>query len=515
MEIKRQQQDIAANNKRIAKNTLMLYIRMLFMMGVSLFTSRVILETLGVEDFGIYSVVGGIITMFAFINGGMVSATQRFITFEIGKGNMGKLKSVFSTSLQIHALISLIIILLGETVGLWFLYEKMLIPEARMDAALWVYQCSIIACVVNIMSIPYNADIVAHEKMSAFAYISIIEVSLKLIIVYLLLIAPWDKLIAYSILLLFVQLSIRFVYSHYCHKHFNETIYEHNFNKPLFKQMLSFAGWSFWGNLASVLYTQGLNIMLNIFFGPVVNAARGIAVQVQSAVQQFTANFQMALNPQITKNYAVGDLELMHSLMFRSARFSFFLLFFLTLPILIETDFILTIWLKNVPDETVIFTQLMIAISLIYTIANPCVVANQATGNVKLYQAVVGGILLLILPISYVVLKMGVPVYSVFIVHFFVECIAQLARMIMLRKMINLPLIAYITNIYMPVVCVVCVASLLPIYIHLMLDCGWLRFIIVGLTSVFSVSLTVFLLGFSRSERCFFINKVKSILNLN
>ena len=315
------QTDIAANNKRIAKNTLMLYIRMLFMMGVSLFTSRVILETLGVEDFGIYSVVGGIITMFAFINGGMVSATQRFITFEIGKGNIEKLKSVFSTSLQIHALISFIIVVLGETVGLWFLYEKMVIPEGRMDAAMWVYQCSIIACVVNIMSIPYNADIVAHEKMSAFAYISIIEVSLKLAIVYLLLVSPWDKLIVYAILLLLVQLSIRFVYSHYCHKHFDETKYFHSVDKPLFKEMISFAGWSFWGNLAAVLYTQGLNMMLNMFFGPIVNAARGIAVQVQSAVLQFTTNFQMALNPQITKNYAIGDLEQMYSLMFRSARF--------------------------------------------------------------------------------------------------------------------------------------------------------------------------------------------------
>lgn len=202
MSIENEEASVAANNKRIAKNTIVLYIRMIFMMGVSLFTSRVILQTLGVEDFGIYSVVGGIITMFAFINGGMVSATQRFITFEIGKGNIEKLRTVFSTSLQIHGLISILIVLLGETVGLWFLYEKMVIPENRMVAAMWVYQCSIIACVVNIMSIPYNADIVAHEKMSAFAYISIIEVSLKLIIVYMLLITPWDKLIVYSLLLL-------------------------------------------------------------------------------------------------------------------------------------------------------------------------------------------------------------------------------------------------------------------------------------------------------------------------
>ena len=514
MATENKQKDIAANNKRIAKNTLMLYIRMLFMMGVSLFTSRVILETLGVEDFGIYSVVGGIITMFAFINGGMVSATQRFITFEIGKGNMEKLKSVFSTSLQIHALISLIIVLLGETAGLWFLYEKMVIPEGRMDAAMWVYQCSIIACVVNIMSIPYNADIVAHEKMSAFAYISIIEVSLKLAIVYLLLVSPWDKLIVYAILLLVVQFSIRFVYSHYCHKHFEETKYQRTFNKPLFKEMLSFAGWSFWGNLAGVLYTQGLNMMLNVFFGPVVNAARGIAVQVQSAVQQFTTNFQMALNPQITKNYAAGDLEQMHSLMFRSARFSFFLLFFLTLPILIETNFVLTVWLKNVPENTVVFTQLMIAVSLIYTIANPCVVANQATGKVKVYQAVVGGILLLIVPISYIVLKLGAPAYSVFIVHFCVESVAQLSRMIMLRKLIHLPLSAYLKNIYLPVILVVCLAVLLPLYVHTLFSEGWERFFIVGIVCVISVSVMVFLVGLTSGEKVFFINKAKGILKI-
>ena len=514
MENNNKQQDVTANNKRIAKNTLMLYIRMLFMMGVSLFTSRVILETLGVEDYGIYSVVGGIITMFAFINGGMVSATQRFITFEIGKGNMNKLKSVFSTSLQIHALISLIVIILGETVGLWFLYEKMVIPEGRMIAAMWVYQCSIIACVINIMSIPYNADIVAHERMSAFAYISIIEVSLKLAIVYLLLLSPWDKLIVYAILILLVQLSIRFVYSHYCQKHFEETKYIHSVNKLLFKEMVSFAGWSFWGNLAAVLYTQGLNMMLNVFFGPIVNAARGIAVQVQGAVQQFTANFQMAMNPQITKSYAMGDLNQMHNLMFRSARFSFFLLFFLTLPILIETNFILTIWLKEVPKDTVIFTQIMISISLIYATANPCIVANQATGKVKLYQAVVGGILLLIVPISYVLLKLGAPAYSVFIVHFVVEGIAQLARMTMLRKLIVLPIYAYIKNIYLPICLVVIMASLLPVYVHTLFVEGWLRFLIVGFSSVFSVSIITFIFGLTKGERFFFIDKMRKALKV-
>ena len=506
--------DQSANNKRIAKNTLMLYIRMLFTMGVTLFTSRVILQTLGVEDYGVYSVVGGIITMFAFINGGMISATQRYLTFEIGKGNLPQLKKVFSTSLQIHAIIALIIVLLGETVGLWFLYEKLVIPADRMNAAVWVYQCSIVACVVNIMSVPYNADIIAHEKMSAFAYISILEVVLKLLIVYALYITPWDKLISYALLLLTIQLVIRFVYARYCSKHFEEAHYHHQIDKPLFKEMFTFAGWSFWGNLAGVLYTQGLNMMLNIFFGPIVNAARGIAVQVQSAVTQFVSNFQVALNPQITKSYAIGNLSQMHSLMFRSARFSFFLLFFLTLPVLLETNYLLTIWLETVPPDAVVFTRWMIGVSLIYTIANPCVIANQATGKVKVYQAVVGGILMLILPISYIVLRLGAPAYSVFIVHFCVESVAQVARMYMLRNLINLPMRAYLRHIYVPVLLVVAISVLLPMYVHSQLAEGLNRFLIVGSVCVLSMGVTVFFLGLTKDERRFFYDKGLQLLRI-
>ena len=506
--------DTSTNNKRIAKNTLMLYIRMLFTMAVSLFTSRVILNTLGVEDYGIQNVVGGVITMFTFINGGMVSSTQRYLNFEIVKGNAERLKSVFNTALQIHALIALVIIILGETIGLWFLMEKLVIPEERMTAAMWVYQCSIIACAVNILSVPYNADIIAHEKMSAFAYISILDVTLKLVIVYLLVVSPIDKLIAYAILTLLVQLLIRYVYTRYCNKHFQESFVEWKMNKPLFKEMLSFAGWSFWGNLAGILYTQGLNMMLNIFFGPVVNAARGIAVQVQSAVQQFVGGFQTALNPQITKNYAVGDLEQMHNLMFRSAKFSFLLLFFLSLPVLLETDFLLTVWLKNVPDNAAIFTQIMICISLIYTTSNPCVIANQATGKVKVYQIVVGGILLTILPISYIVLKLGAPVYSVFIVHFCVEVVAQFSRMFILRKLINLPLWQYMKNIYIPIICTVAVAVILPIVVHMQFQEGWLRFIVVGFTCVLSVGLSAFFIGFTKHERLFFLDKGLRILKI-
>ena len=506
--------DTSSANKRIAKNTLVLYVRMLFTMGISLFTSRVVLQTLGVEDYGISSVVGGVISMFTFINAAMVSSTQRYLNFELVRGDANQLRSVFSTSLQIHALIALAIIVLSETVGLWFLNEKLVIPEARMTAAMWVYQCSILSCAVSIMSTPYNAVIVAHEKMSAFAYISILDVSLKLLVVYLLVVLPFDKLIILAILNLLVQLFIRYIYTLYCHRHFPESYFQFRFNKTLFKEMFGFAGWSFWGNLAAILYTQGLNMMLNIFFGPIVNAARGIAVQVQSAVQQFVGGFQTALNPQITKNYASNNLPQMHSLMFRSARFSFLLLFFLSLPVLMETNFILTLWLKTVPDDAVIFTQIMICISLIYTTANPCIIANQATGKVKIYQMVVGGILLLILPISYVVLKLGAPAYSVFIVHFCIESLAQFSRMYMLRKLIHLPLWQYMKNIYIPIVSTVAIAIILPLVVRMQVAEGWLRFLAVGFTCVLSVGASSYFIGFTKQERVFFLDKSLRLLRI-
>lgn len=258
---------------------------MLLMMTVALYTSRVVLNTLGVEDYGIYNVVGGVVAMLGFINGSMSSATQRYITFALGRGDIKHLQTVFSTALQIHILISTLIVILGETVGLWFMYTQMQIPVDRMDAAFWVLQCSILSTVVMIISVPYNADIIAHEKMSAFAYISILEGVLKLAVVYLLLVFSYDKLILYAFLILAVQLFIRSCYSCYCNRHFEESKYQHVWDKKLFKEMTGFAGWSMFGNLAGVFFGQGLNMLLNVFFGPVVNAARAVAIQVQNAIQ--------------------------------------------------------------------------------------------------------------------------------------------------------------------------------------------------------------------------------------
>lgn len=482
-------------------------------MLVSLYTSRVVLNTLGVSDYGIYNVVGGVVAMFGFINASMTSATQRYITFALGQGDLRRLHTVFSTALQIHFLIAVLIGLLGETVGLWFLNEKMQIPADRMDAAFWVLQCSILSTVVMIISVPYNADIIAHEKMSAFAYISILEAVLKLTVVYVLSLLPYDKLIFYAFLILVVQLLIRFCYNSYCHRHFFESKYKHIWDKSLFKEMSGFAGWSMFGNLSAVLFSHGLNMLLNVFFGPVVNAARAVAVQVQSAIQQFVGNFQMALNPQITKTFAKGEMEEMHLLMFRSARFSFYLLFLLSLPVLFETNFILTIWLKIVPYNAIIFLRIMICISLIYALSNPLMVANQATGKVRKYQTICGSILLMILPISYICLKLGFPAYSVFIVHFIVEFITQIFRMIMLKPLINLSLKDYINNIYIKVLVVVIISVIIPMIVYLNMTYSLTRFFVICILSFISVGTTIYTIGLSKDERVFIKSKFMSIVN--
>lgn len=505
--------DTTANNKRIAKNTLLLYIRMLLTMGVTLYTSRVVLNTLGIEDYGVYNVTGGVIVMFSFLNTSMSSATQRYITFSLGKGDKSKLSIVFNTAVQIHFIISLLVLFLGETIGLWFVLNKLVVPEGREYAAMWVYQCSILVSLIGIMSVPYNADIIANEKMSAFAYISIFEVLLKLLIVFVLVVLPYDKLIVYAILGVLVQMVVRYIYVRYCSKHFEESKIQRKYDKTLLKEMASFAGWSFFGNFACVLYGQGVNMLLNVFFGPVINAARGIAVQVQSAVQQFAGSFQMAINPQITKNYAVGNLVQMHNLMFRSSRFSFYLLFFLILPVLLETNFILTLWLKIVPQNAVIFTQIMLAIVLLSSFSSPLTIANQATGKVRFYQMVVGITLMSILPFSYCFLKLGAPAESVFVVHFVVELIAIFLRVIMLKKLISLSFGVYLKNIYIRVFFVLLISPILPLYIKNIMSEGFFRFIIVSFVAVFSVCLSVYIGGLTKNERMLINSKVSSLIH--
>lgn len=501
------------NNKRIAKNTILLYLRMLFIMAINLYTSRIILKNLGIVDYGIYNVVGGVVAMFGFLNGAMASSTQRYLTFELGKNDYIQLQKVFNTSIQIHALISFIIIVLAETIGMWFLLNKMVIPIDRMDAAMWVYHFAILSTVVLIMSVPYNATIIAHEKMSAFAYISVLEVILKLIIVYMLQIGTLDKLKLYAVLFFLVQLSIRFIYSSYCRKHFEETKLTQTFNRKLFKEMLFFAGWNLWGNCAAIACTQGVNILLNMFFGPVVNAARGIAVQVQNAISQFSINFQTALNPQITKAYAVKDYNYMHNLIYKSSKFTFFLLLLISLPVVLETETILKLWLGTVPDYTISFLRIMLCTITVDAVANSLMTSAAATGKVRTYQSIVGGILLTILPISYVVLKNGGSPVSVFIVHLCICIVAFISRLYIIRPMINLSISAYFNEVIIKCI-YVCLASLsLPLLLYIILPDNIFTFFIKSLVCILNVIICIYILGLKKNEKKIVQTKLNHFLS--
>lgn len=484
-------------------------------MLVSLYTSRVVLNTLGIEDFGIYNVVGGIVAMFGFLNAAMASATQRFLSFELGRKDYKRLREVFSMSLNIHFIIAGIILILAETAGLWFLNEKMLIPPGRIEAANWVYQFSILAFMVTIISVPYNASIIAHEKMNVFAYISILEVSLKLLIVFMLQWFAFDKLKLYAVLTFSVALIIRIIYGIYCKKKLNSCSYIFVKDKTLFQTLFSYAGWNLWGNLASVSMGQGINILLNIFFGPAINAARGIAYQVSSAVNQFVTNFQLAANPQIIKSYASGDNDYMHRLIFYSSKFSFFLLLTLALPILFETQYILALWLKIVPDYTVLFTRLVICIVLVDCISGPLMTAAQASGKIKVYQSVVGGLLLLILPISYLFLKLGFPPEITMLVNLGVSIVALFVRLRMLITLIHFPLKTFFRSVLFPII-KVCMTSLILAFIgYGLVQEEPFRLIWGSILCVSTTCLSIWLIGLVKEEKKNIISQINKIVKHN
>ena len=501
------------NNKRIAKNTLLLYLRMFFTMAVSLYTSRAVLNTLGVVDYGVYNVVGGIVVVFSFVNGAMATATQRYITFALGKQDENWLKTVFSTSLQIHLMLSVAVVLLTETIGLWFLYNKMQIPVDRISAAFWVLQCSIGTSVIMILSVPYNATIIAHERMSAFAYISVLEVILKLAIVFLLLISPFDKLIFYAILFMLVQLGIRICYSTYCQRHFKETIYRRVWNKSLFKEMLGFAGWNVFGNMAGMLSAQGVNLILNVFFGPAINAARGLAVQVQTAIEQFAANFQMAANPQITKTYAQGDLESMHKLIIRTSRITFFLLFMFTLPLFFYAEGILKLWLKIVPQYTAIFLQLSLLVSIVDGVAYPLMTGAQATGKIRKFLTVIAVIALMIAPVSYVVLKLGAKPYMVYVVHLVICSSIFVVRLYLIKPLINLNISQYYKGLFSSIFPVAFISTPIAYFISVFMKDTHIVSLFFGMgLCILVVLLTTYLCGLEKRERMFVNNKLSSVL---
>ena len=498
------QENDTSQNKRIAKNTLALYLRMMLQMLIGLYTSRVILQALGVDDFGIYNVVGSVTAMLSLINGAMSNATMRFITFELGRDNQQRLNEVFCVSMNIHIIIAIITFIFLDTFGLWFLYNKMIIAPDRLDAAFWVLQFSIVTCVMSILSVPYNACIIAHEKMGTFALISLYQ---TLITLFLALFLPYysgDRLIVYAIILMVVQLTMQLIYFFYCKKHFSETSYRLIWKKPLFVEMAKFAGWTMNGNIAWLGYTQGLNILINIFFGTAVNAARGVAFNVQSKVMGFCDSFQTAVRPQITKTYSSNDYKRLHSLVIGSSKFSYYLLLLLSLPIYIEIDEILRIWLGVVPEHTANFVRIILLCSAIDILRNPMNAAIHATGNIKKYQLWEANTLLLIIPVAYITLKMGNTVESVFIVQLIIFIIVQIERVFIVCPQINMKKMTYFSSIILPIVKVT-ISAITFIFLIMSLwplqKSNWIQFCFYILYSLLSSSLSIYILGLNNNEK--------------
>ena len=492
----------SANNKRIAKNTLFMYFRMLLTLVVGLYTSRVVLQTLGISDYGLYNVVGGIITLFTFINGTLATGTQRFLSFALGEQNFDKMKSVFSTTMVLHALFSLIIVVIAEVVGLWLLYNKMQIPEGRMEAALWVFQFSIFSTMAKMIEVPYMATLIAHEKMDIYAYISIYDVVMKLLIVYVIQIIGYDKLIFYAFLLFVVSISSVLIFLSYCRAKYNETRSIVGFNKSTFKEIASFSSWNIFGCGAVALQGQGVNVLLNMFFGTVINAARGIAFQVNGYIMQFVQNVQVAVNPQIVKLYASGDIENMQRLIINNSKFVGYLILLIVVPVYLEIHTILKLWLGHYPDYAPVFLRIVLIQSVIQTISKPLVTGIHAVGKMKGVNLTAGMVLLSILPVSYTFLKLGASPVTIFWVNTIPWLIHTFIELYWLRKYISFPVTGFLREVYGRIIPIGILMTIIPLAIKINIHFSeYINAIIVVVSSLLCSVLIIGYLGITRDQR--------------
>lgn len=500
----------SSDNIRIVKNTGILYIRMLILMLLGFYTSRIVLNSLGVVDFGVYNVVGGIVSVFSILTTAMSGTTQRYITIALGENDIEKLKETFSVGLTIHLIISLILFICIEFLGLYFLYNFAVIPEDRLTAAFWVFQISTITAILTIINVPFNGTIIAHEKMSAFAFFSLIDVVIKLLICFILPYTSFDKLIVYASLL-FISSVINFASMQiYCKRKFTEAQYKLSWNKNMFKSMLGMTSWSLIDKIAYIGFAQGVTLVTNIFFGPAVNAASGIASQGSNVISQFTQNFQVAVNPQITKSYANGNLDDMHKLIIRSAKFSCFLLLYLIIPTYFEAETLLKLWLKNVPNHAVLYFKLSLIMTLINAVINPLQTSNMACGKVRNYLLARNLILLFVLPTTYLIYKLGgIPESSV-IVNILIFTIAMIVGAKILQTQIQLKFSLFLHEVVLNIITITILSCIVPFLIHTYLDNGIVRLIIMTLASIISTSLFIYIVGINNKERQFISEKIKS-----
>lgn len=502
-------------NKLLAKNTIMLYIRMIVVMVIQLYTSRVVLDLLGVVDFGIYNVVGGIVVLFSFLNISISAAYQRFLTFELGRENIHGLKDIFSMALLVQVCLVAIILLLGESVGLWFLNTQMEIPDDRMFAANVVYQLSILSCALQIIIIPFSAEIIAHEKMDVLAWLSIWDVVLKLFFVIGLAYISFDRLIAYSCFVLFVAFVDFFLYGGYCKIKFEEVNFKFIYNKSLLSEVGKFTGWNVFSDVIYVLNNQGVNILLNIYFGPVVNAARGVCAQVLAAIHSFIYNFQTAAVPQITKSYATNEIGRLHRLITVTSKVSFFLLLFIAIPLYFETDFILGLWLKEVPAYTSIFVKIVVVTKIVDVMAGALTHANRATGQIKKFQILTSLTSLFSLLLSFFFIIIGLTPEWVYISLFIASVAAQVIRIILVLPMISMGYGFYLREVMLRSFMVLILSIVLPLISYLYFESGVCRFIYILVLSFVSIIVFSFFIGFNEPERKMILGFIMDKFNKN
>lgn len=497
------------SSKRVLKNTVFLYFRQMLLLGVSLYTVRVVLNALGENDYGLYNVVGGIVIMFSFINSGMVQASQRFLSYEMGVENGFRLDKIFSSINTIHWIIAIGSIVLLETIGLWFVNTQLKLPEGRDYAANIVYQFSIFSFVFGVIGVPYNAELIAHEKMNVYAYTSIGEAIFKLLICYVVMMTSYDKLMVYGLLLMLVAALNTFVLYIYCRKRFVECRTLFSWDNVLIRKIFSFASWSFLGNLGFSFKKQGVNLLINIFFGTAVNAARGIAYSVSSIVSQFANNFMMAMTPQITKQYASGNIKEMITLTCRGCRFSFYLLYLIGFPAIIFAPIVLKYWLVDVPQYTIIFLRLAIVLLMLDGLAIPIGKAIDSTGNNKLFQITIALIMLSDIPVSYLLLKFGLPPYTVMYVGIASSTVAVFARLIILRKYIKeFKLMDFLRTVIMPSVRVVLFSCLAVAPLIFCFEMDDLFGLFVTVFSIIATMIGVYFLGLDIREKDFIMSKI-------
>lgn len=503
-----------SSKSTIAKNTALLYGRTVLIMIVSLYTSRVILQALGVEDYGVYTAIGGVVSILSVVIAPIDSAISRFLTYELGRGDKDMLRRYFSMGLTVMLLFSLIAVIILETVGLWFLNNKMVIGEGRLGAANWVLHLSILTFIINMISSPYRATLIAHEKMNLFAYMGILDALLKLGVAFLIKVSTFDKLILYAFLMLLVSILIRFIYTVICNRNFEECHKpQFKIDKELFGGMFSFAGWSVFGAVAGVCRNQGVNILFNVFGGPVVNAAFGIANQVNGAVGSFVNNFTTSLNPSIIKSYASKQKEYMLSLVYQGAKYSYFLILIFALPLLLETEYVTRLWLGQTPDYSVSFIRIILLHSLIESFSKTIMAGTNATGNIRMYQLVVGGFQILILPIVFILLKNGFSPTIAFLSIVIVDFLALLARMLMASNIFGLSFVEFTRNVLIVSFLTTLLAIPVPFLVAYYMPQSLVRFVIVVLLCVMMTSSSILFVGCTRSERKAIIAKVKLIIN--